>query len=62
VIYSFCESVVAISPWHIRAVGPEGQKFSGGAPPPLCWSNTKRLGGWDLRVPITTSRMRARIA
>lgn len=62
-VYSFCESVIGIGPWHIRVLTPVGQKLGGGIDSPsLCGrvrpdgddTPTHRgLGGWDLNVPIT---------
>ena len=49
--YSYCESVVAgpRSPWHIRQLTEQGQKFGGGADTSaLCG----RVVSWDLQVPI----------
>lgn len=44
--YSFCETVAATGPWHIRILSEIGHKYSGGA-------DTKTLCGlkaaWDVR-------------
>jgi hypothetical protein len=44
----YCESATsgALAPWHVRRVGPEGFKPTGGATPPLC--GRRWLNGWDI--------------
>jgi len=35
--------------YHLREVGPEGVKLSGGAPPALCGAEL----GWDTQIPLS---------
>jgi hypothetical protein len=54
-VYSFCEfsPAASLSPWHIREVGPEGLKPSGGARGvSLCRRLFRWDGGWDVRAEI----------
>jgi hypothetical protein len=47
--FSFCESVTAAGPWHIRRLTAVGQKFGGGADTlSLCG----RKVAWDMRAQI----------
>lgn len=58
--YAFCERVTAsaISPVHVRVVGPEGLKTTGGAPDTtLCGVSLDN--GWDLNGPVTMQAVTA---
>jgi len=44
-----CETRAAVWSYHIRAIGPEGFKPSGGDITALCG---KKMG-WDTRIPLT---------
>lgn len=45
-----CETETSTWSYHLRRVGPEGPKFSGGAGTALCG----RKVGWDTRIPLAT--------
>lgn len=48
--YSFCETIAATGPWHIRKLSAAGKKLGGGA-------DTKTLCGleaaWDINCEIS---------
>ena len=63
-MFSFCESVTGIGPWHLRQLSDAGRKCGGGIDTPsLCGlvhpvGSTKPdgkpgFGGWDLEVPVS---------
>lgn len=62
--YTFCQSagdaMGAVGsgsgpPWHIRKIGPTGQKFGSGIDTPFLCGRAAR--GWDLSVEITDQHM-----
>lgn len=53
--FSFCETVAATGPWHIRLLTDAGKKLSGGADTPtLCGLEA----AWDLSCEITEASLR----
>lgn len=53
--FSFCETVAATGPWHLRELTEQGQKLSGGA-------DSQTLCGcqpaWDINCEITPISLR----
>ncbi len=52
--FSFCETIHAMGPWHIRRLSERGKKFSGGA-------DTETLCGlraaWDINCEISDASL-----
>ena len=44
-----CETDTSTWNYHLRRIGPEGPKYSGGAGVALCGAKV----GWDTRIPLS---------
>ena len=45
-----CETAASVWNYHLRRIGPEGPKLSGGAGHAICGYPV----GWDTLIPLTT--------